>query len=87
LESGGECASSEVATAANGVPVFVSVSTARAGGRKKRLSAREGGEGGRSGFNLRLSSRRGGSCSTWSTRGDALLPERHDARPVSELVD
>jgi hypothetical protein len=43
LESGGECASSEVATAANGVPVFVSVSTARAGGRKKRLSAREGG--------------------------------------------
>jgi hypothetical protein len=69
----------------NGVPVSASVSTARARGRKKRMSAREGGEGGRSGFNSRLGSRRGGSCSARSPRVAVLLPARHDT-PVVELV-
>jgi hypothetical protein len=70
----------------NGVPVSASVSPGRARGREKRMSAREGGGGGRSVFNSRLGSRRGGNGSARSPHVAVLLPAHHDM-PVFELVD
>jgi hypothetical protein len=84
--SGGECASSETAAAAMVSPVSASASPARARGREKKMSASEGVEVAARCSIPRLGSRRGGDGSARSTRGDALLPERHDM-PVFELVD
>jgi hypothetical protein len=55
--------------------------------RKREENERaRGGGGGRSVFNSRPGSRRGGNGSTRSPRVTVLLPARHDM-PVFELVD
>jgi hypothetical protein len=80
LESGGGCASSEMATAAMASLSSASVTPARARGRRKGMArAREVEVAARFSLYARARDVEGG-CSTWSTRGGVLLPGRHDAR-------
>jgi hypothetical protein len=79
--------STEKAAVAMAPPFSASVSPARTRGRGRKVSASEGVEVSARCSNSRLGSQRGGDGSARSPRGDALLPERHDTRPVSELVD
>jgi hypothetical protein len=69
----------------NGVSGFRLGEPGQSEREEEEMSASEGVEVAARCSISRLGSRRGGDGSAWSTRGDALLPGRHDG-PVFELV-